>query len=76
MLSGRDVCTLMMMMMHSDVCVDDADDEKGIGWVNLECEILYPLMLGRNIRQRLNRVKMWVPSLISEEYMVRTVING
>jgi hypothetical protein len=32
-LSGRDVCALMMMMMmmHSDVCVDDVDDERGIG---------------------------------------------
>jgi len=25
------VCALMMMMIHSDVCVDDADDERGIG---------------------------------------------
>jgi len=41
-----------MMMMHSDVCVDDTDDERGIGLDrNLDCEILYPLMLGRNIRQ-------------------------
>jgi hypothetical protein len=31
---------------------------------------------GRNIRQWLSRVEMWVPSFISEEYMVRTVING
>jgi hypothetical protein len=40
------------MMMHSDVCVDDDDDERGIGLGrNLDYEILYPLMLGRNIRQ-------------------------
>jgi len=61
-LSGRDVCALMMM--HSDVCVDDDDDERRIGLGrNLDCEILYPLMLmmlhsnergiglGRNTRQ-------------------------
>jgi hypothetical protein len=45
-------------------------------WLNLDCEILYPLLLGRNIRQWLSWVEIGVPSLISEEYMVRTVING
>jgi hypothetical protein len=59
------MCALMMLMMKGELV-----------WVNLDCEILYPFMLGRNIRQRLSQVKMWVPSLISEEYMVRTVING
>jgi len=55
------------MMMHIDVHVDDDDDdddERGIDLgKNLDCEILYPLMLmmlhsnergislGRNIRQ-------------------------
>jgi len=29
-LSRRDVC-VCVLMMHSDVCVDDADDEMGIG---------------------------------------------
>jgi len=59
------MCALMMLMMKGELV-----------WVNLDCKILYQLMLGRNIRQWLNRVKMWVPSLISEEYMVRSVING
>ena len=48
------MCVLMMIMMHSDMCVndDDDDDERGIGLGrNIDCEILYPLMLGRNIRQ-------------------------
>jgi len=56
-----------LMMMHIDVHVDDDDDdddERGIDLgKNLDCEILYPLMLmmlhsnergislGRNIRQ-------------------------
>jgi len=54
-----------LMMMHIDVRVDDDDDdERGIDLGrNLDCEILYPLMLmmlhsnergislGRNIRQ-------------------------
>jgi len=30
-LSRRDVCVCVLMMMHSDVCVNDADDEMGIG---------------------------------------------
>jgi hypothetical protein len=54
----------MMLMMKGELV-----------WLNLDCEILYPLLLGRNIRQWLSRVEIWVPSLISEEYMVRTVIN-
>jgi hypothetical protein len=43
-LFGRDVYALMMM--HSDVCVVDDDDERGIGWGrNLDCEKVYLLML-------------------------------
>ena len=30
-LSRRDVCVCVLMMMHSDVCVDVADDEMRIG---------------------------------------------
>ena len=56
---------MMKMMMHSDLCVDDDDDEKRIGLGrNLDCEILYPLML--MMLHSNERELVWVEILDSE----------